>query len=106
MSVGQDNFVRNSLRGIVSWGPVFVFVFVCLFSYSHAHKKKAVVFEQLKTRFEELTIQKREAEKIREDLQLQIESQSDPLWIEQTLMRGLGLVPQGQKKIIFRDIDD
>ncbi len=91
------------IRGVVSWGPVLVFIFVCFFSYSHANKKKSIVFEQLKIRFEELTIQKQEAQNIREDLQLQIESQSDPLWIEQTLMRGLGLVPEGQKKIIFRE---
>ena len=95
----------NSLRRVVSWSPVLVFVFVCFFSYSHAHKKKTVVFEELKNRFEELTIQKKEAQRIQDDLHLQIESQSDPLWIEQTLMRGLGLVPNGQKKIIFRDWD-
>ncbi len=105
MMVGQDHFKSNCVRGVISWSPVLVFVFVSFFSYSHAHKKKTAVFEELKTRFEELTIQKKEAQRIREDLQLQIESQSDPLWIEQTLMRGLGLVPEGQKKIIFRELD-
>lgn len=86
-----------------SWSPVVLFVSICLVAYVHAHKKKAECFEELKTRYETLSSAKQEALSIRGDLQLQIESQSDPLWIEQTLMRGLGLVPDGQKKIIFRE---
>lgn len=37
----------------------------------------------------------------REDLTLQIESQSDHYYQELLLMRGLGLVPEGQTKIYF-----
>ena len=37
----------------------------------------------------------------KEDLKLQINSQKDPAWIELTLMKGLGLVPEGQLKVYF-----
>lgn len=35
------------------------------------------------------------------DLRLQVNSQSDPAWVELTLMRKLGLVPEGQTKVFF-----
>ncbi|MCE2983850.1 MAG: hypothetical protein LW832_09830 [Parachlamydia sp.] len=46
--------------------------------------------------------EKRTALKRQEDLQLQINSQSDPAWIELTLMKGLGLVPEGEQKVYFQ----
>ncbi len=97
----KERFWLGSLA--ISWGPVVCFIAICFGTYLHAHKKKACCFEELMTRYERLACEKQEAISIRHDLQLQIESQSDPLWIEQTLMRGLGLVPEGQKKIIFRE---
>ena len=86
-----------------SWLPVFMFVVLCSGAYLKAHKKKAVLFNDLKIRYETLMKEKHKALSKRNDLKQQIESQNDPLWIEQTLMRGLGLVPDGQKKIIFRE---
>jgi len=52
-------------------------------------------------------LSKLEEEKIRaieehKDLLLQVSSQQDPAWIEMVLMRELGLVPEGQKKIHFQ----
>ena len=38
-----------------------------------------------------------------EDLNLQIQSQSDHEWIELVLMKGLGLVPEGQSKVYFQE---
>ena len=40
-----------------------------------------------------------------EDLRYQVYSQSDHAWVELTLMKGLGLVPEGQLKVFFKDID-
>lgn len=34
-------------------------------------------------------------------LQRQLQSQSDPAWIEMVLMRELGMVPSGQTKVVF-----
>lgn len=90
-------------KALFSWLPVLIFVSLCGASYMQAHKKKAIVFHDLKVRYETLMSAKQKALSERNDLTQQIESQNDPLWIEQTLMRGLGLVPDGQKKIIFRE---
>ncbi len=49
-----------------------------------------------------LNTQKEELLVEHEDLVLQIQSQSDPAWIQLTLMKGLGLVPDGQMKIFFQ----
>ena len=37
----------------------------------------------------------------REDLLLQIESQSDPSWTEMLIKKHLGMVPFGQTKVYF-----
>ena len=42
-------------------------------------------------------------EATKETLQREINSQSDPAWIELSLMKGLGLVPDGYTKIYIRD---
>lgn len=38
---------------------------------------------------------------IQAELRAQIDSQNDPAWVEMTLMRVLGLVPEGQSKVYF-----
>ncbi len=58
-------------------------------------------FDRLKRRSEIINEQKNQALLLRERLLLQINSQSDPDWIELTLMQGLGLVPEGQTKAYF-----
>lgn len=37
-----------------------------------------------------------------QELILQIESQTDPAWVEMVLKRNLGLVPEGQVKVYFK----
>lgn len=46
-----------------------------------------------------------EAEVKQRNLIRQINSQSDPAWVELLLKRELGLVPEGQKKIHFPSLD-
>lgn len=38
---------------------------------------------------------------LRDNLKLQINSQSDPAWVELTLKKELGLVPEGHTKVLF-----
>lgn len=47
--------------------------------------------------------EKETAISMRDNLKLQINSQSDPAWVELTLKKGLGLVPEGQTKILFNN---
>ena len=46
-----------------------------------------------------------QAESTRGDLKLQVASQSDPAWIELSLIKGLGLVPEGYTKIYYEEIE-
>jgi hypothetical protein len=56
---------------------------------------------RLKLKSELIHEQKNQALLLREYLLLEINSQSDPEWIELALMHGLGLVPEGQIKAYF-----
>jgi hypothetical protein len=69
--------------------------------YLHAMKKKRQVLEVLKCQLYALQSEKQFLLEEKQDLKLQINSQKDPAWIELTLMKGLGLVPEGQLKVHF-----
>ncbi len=83
-----------------SWW-VILFFLICLFAYDHAMKKRHQEETQLKKKLEDIRYEKSIAMEKQEELKLQIASQTDPAWIEMTLMKGLGLVPEGQKKVLF-----
>ena len=57
--------------------------------------------EQLFQQYQFLIEEKEKAVTLKENLKLQINSQSDPAWVELTLKKGLGLVPEGQIKVLF-----
>lgn len=60
-------------------------------------------FEYAKLSFQWSHLQ-REKERLlmeQENLRAQVNSQSDPAWVELTLMRKMGLVPEGQRKVLF-----
>lgn len=84
-----------------SWW-VFLFAIVSLFLYDQGIKQLSNQEFALKEKEANLTRALAEAHAKEEELRLAINSQNDPAWIELTLMRRLGLVPQGQKKILFR----
>ena len=77
---------------------------VCYTVYEQAVYRWEKEYFVLKKQMESLKEKKTLALTQQEDLLLQINSQSDPEWVELTLMRGLGLVPEGQKKIVFINI--
>lgn len=84
---------------------VFLFVATCGGVYSHALQKKTAISSQLQQQYALLVQEKEAVEQRFADLSLQINSQSDPAWIELMLMKGLGLVPEGQLKVYFHDDD-
>ena len=69
--------------------------------YEEGLKKRDVLYQQLTDQQRILKREKGEALQRRENLQRQINSQSDLNWVELTLMKGLGLVPEGQQKVYF-----
>ena len=66
-------------------------------------QKKVFAYRELKARFDLLSHQKELAIQERDDLFLQVQSQNDPSWIEMALMKSLGLVPEGQTKVYFKN---
>ena len=68
-------------------------------------QKKGHIYAELKRRLQGLELEKQLVLQAREDFLLQIQSQSDPAWIQMTLMKGLGVVPEGQLKIYFKKED-
>ena len=83
-----------------SWWSILFFL-LCYFAYDQAlaHRKREEV--RLRKKLESLTLQKEIAKERQEELKLQIASQNDPEWIEMTLKKELGLVPEGEKKVHF-----
>jgi hypothetical protein len=91
-------FVENCL--MKSWWVV-LFILTCYMFYEQGLKKRDQDFDKLHLQLVDLQKQKKEALSLREDLILQVNSQSDPAWVELVLMKGLGLIPEGQTKVFF-----
>lgn len=83
-----------------SWW-ILAFMFASAIIYEHGLKERESLYQQLTEELFALQQQKKYALQQQQNLQLQINSQSDLTWIELTLMKELGLVPEGQQKIYF-----
>lgn len=59
--------------------------------------------EKLQAQKEEIAKQKESVLARKMQLELQIMSQSDPRWITLTLIRVLGVVPEGETKYYFKE---
>lgn len=88
-----------------SWW-VLLFIAACCFIYFNSVGKKDEVIASLDLHLDMLKAEKSSLLQEKEDLLLQINSQSDPAWIQLTLMKGLGLVPEGQLKVYFYSDND
>ncbi|MGC1879065.1 MAG: hypothetical protein WA347_06015 [Rhabdochlamydiaceae bacterium] len=94
----QGTFARN-------WWVV-LFISICGLIYFNSISKKNGILATLDRHLGELNCEKTSLLQKKEDLLLQIDSQSDPAWIQLTLMKGLGLVPEGQLKVYFQSPND
>lgn len=99
-----------SKRGKKNWFAqswwVILFLSICSIVYSYAAHKKDEVITILDEQIHVLKQEQKILQQEKDDLLSQVNSQGDPAWIELTLMKGLGLVPQGQWKVYFYDNDD
>lgn len=83
-----------------SWW-VILFILGCYLSYEQGLKKKDHDFASLQIQYAALQKKRNLLLIEQEALNRQINSQSDPAWVELVLMKGLGLVPEGQTKVLF-----
>lgn len=81
----------------------FVIAFTCIAAtlYWQGMREKQAVYQDLQSRIGTVKEEVCFASAEREELLRQIQSQSDPEWIELVLMKRLGLVPEGQTKVYF-----
>ena len=88
---------------IKEWGWVLI---VCFFSYV-AHLNASTYRHQqiqlLTKRIDDLQTIKSYAQFLHADYESKINSLSDPEMVKLLLMKGLGLVKEGQVKVIFED---
>lgn len=81
---------------------VLLIIGISYLLYAQGVQKKKEALFQLEKRLLVLQQEKGAALELQNELKLQVESQKDPAWIEMTLMKGLGLVPDGQRKVYFQ----
>lgn len=85
---------------VKSWW-VILFFLLTYFAFDQALHRKNLEQENLQNKRASYLLEKKTQADEQARLQLEIDSQKDPAWIEMTLLRCLGLVPEGQTKIFF-----
>ncbi|MBS0620402.1 MAG: hypothetical protein JSS61_02970 [Verrucomicrobia bacterium] len=91
----------KNLKRIGSHWWMVLIVGVSSLIYVHALRQRDQVVAALDQQMQAQLKERQALFEEREDLLLQIHSQSDPAWIELTLKKGLGVVPEGQSKVFF-----
>lgn len=84
------------------WWVCFVMI-ACLLVLEQGLKSLKHSHEQLHQQRLLFTQEKEKALALQESLKLQINSQSDPAWVELVLKKELGLVPEEHIKVLFVD---
>ena len=98
----QIRFSRSWIHlGIHRFWWVVAFVALCSAIYLHAIQQKDLSYRESIVQLKALEKEKALALARHEELSLQIQSQSDPAWVEMVLKRNLGMVPEGQTKVYF-----
>ncbi len=83
-----------------SWW-VIAFILICAILYEQGLKGRETSFQQLKEQQASLFLEKQKSLERQQYFEQQINSQSDLAWLELTLMKGLGLVPENDQKVFF-----
>jgi hypothetical protein len=86
------------------WWVIFILMLCTLF-YESSLEKINLEYANRHHQYLELQNEQHKALAIQEDFLLQINSQSDQDWVELTLMKVLGLVPDEQVKVFFTNQD-
>lgn len=93
---------KSYSKTVMSWGFTFLFISMSLIFTEKALREVKDERAHLKGLLEALKEEKQIKEKHHELLVLQVHSSSDPAWIELVLKRELGLIPEGQRKVVFK----
>lgn len=88
-------------RLVREYGWVVLFALICYGLYFRVHIQTAEELHVLKQMHAHLERDKQTAYLVKSELTLHWQSGADPRWRQLILMRELGLVPKGYKKIVF-----
>jgi len=94
--------MRTIPRTLLKNWWVIVFMLMAWSFYVQAMHKKNHLVVKLEERVRVLTLGCEQAQKEREELLLRIQSQDDQEWMELVLKERLGVVPEGQVKVVFQ----
>jgi len=86
---------------IIKFWWVFLFIIISFLGFDRLTKKKNKEIYNYKKNFLALEKEKNQEKEKRDFLNLRINSQNDPEWIELILMKKLGVVPKGKIKVRF-----
>lgn len=84
------------------WLPA-LFLLTAIF-YEQGVKNISDEYVKLEKLKEDISLQKDAAQARNINLERQLMSQSDPNWITLTLIRVLGVIPEGQVKVYFKPV--
>ena len=87
-----------------SWWVILFFILSFAF-FEQSAKVYNGEMDELSTRRENLLNEKQLAQSQNDHLRRQMASMTDRTWIELTLIKVLGLVPEGQRKVYFESDD-
>ena len=94
----KNRFYEILVRPFLGVFVFFLFSFIC---YNQCIKNSEKEIFEHKNKLGLLEKKRAVLKKENEDLNLMVNSLSDPAWIELILMRDLGVVPEGKLKIHF-----
>ncbi len=80
---------------------VFFFALLCFICYEQGIKIRNEQYHAFSKQLQELKNETQRALALQTELSAQIQGQNDNEWIELLLMKELGVVPEGYKKIYF-----
>jgi hypothetical protein len=88
-------------RQVTRFWWVILFASLCASLYFPFLKSRERALSELSFRLDEMEKMRYIALQEKDDLQLRLQSQDDPAWIELILMKELGVVPEGWMKVHF-----
>lgn len=83
-----------------SWWVILIAIVSFTF-FENNMRSRNQEYAKLQEQYVSLEKQKAQAIELQKKLLLDINSQSDPDWVEMVLMKGLGVAPEGQIKVFF-----
>jgi hypothetical protein len=83
-----------------SWMFILV-LFIGIIFFSHVLKNKKLEIANLQAKLEELHFKKENVIEENSELKCRISCHDDPTWIEQVLIKELGVMPEGKVKVHF-----